>query len=160
MVEIYTDGSCDTNYKIGAWVAILLVETGTIVLSGTLTDTTHNRMELIAVIEALEHLQAHHPSISTIRIYSDSQYVINLTGRKEKLETAGFLSKKGTNLKNEDLLKHALNLFKTFTIEFIKVTAHKKRTETINFNIEADKLSRKIVREAVKAKGLPFTQVL
>ena len=53
-IIIYTDGSCNPEYKIGAWAVVLFVEDEKIVLSGTAEQTTHQRMELTAVIRAFE----------------------------------------------------------------------------------------------------------
>jgi ribonuclease HI len=53
-IHVYTDGSCDTQRRTGAWVAILLWNDHEIVLQGTDVNTTHNRMELMAVIRAIE----------------------------------------------------------------------------------------------------------
>jgi ribonuclease HI len=57
MAEIYTDGSCHTQLCIGAWAAIILIDEEKITLSGKDLDTTHNRMEILAVTEALEYLR-------------------------------------------------------------------------------------------------------
>ena len=59
LAEIYTDGSCHTQHKIGTWVAIILMDTEKKILSGTVKDTTHNRMELMAVVKAIEYIKIH-----------------------------------------------------------------------------------------------------
>lgn len=149
LAEIYTDGSCHTQAKIGAWVAIVLVGTEKHVLSGIVTDTTHNAMELTAVIKAIEYVNARHAGINTIKIISDSQYVIGLTARREKLILLDFSSQKGKLLPNAVLVKQLLEHTSTFNVEFIKIKAHQKVNEHHNYNIEADRLSRKLVREAI-----------
>ena len=58
LVEIYTDGSCHTQFLIGAWAAIIFISGEKIILSGIENYTTHNRMELMAVIKALEFIRA------------------------------------------------------------------------------------------------------
>jgi ribonuclease HI len=107
-------------------------------------------MELTAVIRAIEYVKEHHPGISSIQVIADSQYVIGLTARREKLIALSFTSKKGKELPNAVLLKQFLPYTQSGNIEFIKVKAHQKVNELINYNIEADKLARKLVREAVK----------
>lgn len=147
--DIYTDGSCQTGTRAGAWVAIIFAGEEKKVLSGTVTDTTHNRMELSAVIKGLQYIRHNYPRIKSIKVFSDSQYVVGLPGRKEKLSASGFHTKKGSEMQNADLVKELLVLFSTLPVDLIKVKAHQKKTGAVNHNIEADKLSRKIVRNAV-----------
>jgi ribonuclease HI len=148
--EIYTDGSCHTQARMGAWVAIIMVGTEKHIISGSVTNTTNNAMELTAVIKAIEYIKANHPRTSTIKIISDSQYVIGLTARGEKLIALDFTSQKGKQLPNAALVKQFLQLTALTSIEFTKIKAHQKVNEHSNYNIEADKLSRKLVREAVR----------
>ena len=54
IITIYTDGSCHTQQLVGAWAAIIFIGAKKFVLSGTEENTTHNRMELTAIIEALK----------------------------------------------------------------------------------------------------------
>ncbi|MBS5725491.1 MAG: ribonuclease HI, partial [Clostridiales bacterium] len=56
-VEIYTDGSCKKNPGPGGWGAVLVYGKRELELSGGQADTTNNRMELTAVIEALKRLR-------------------------------------------------------------------------------------------------------
>ena len=72
-LTIYTDGACLNNPGPGGWAALIESTHDNIVLSGGCVDTTNNRMELIAVIKALERLN----SPSSVQIYSDSKYVID-----------------------------------------------------------------------------------
>ena len=148
-IDIYTDGSCHTQHLIGGWAAILFTGTDKIVLTGKEEDTTHNRMELTAVIKAIEYVKTNYNHVTTVNIFSDSQYVTGLPGREEKLSAAGFTSKSGKDIQNADLVKELLALASSITIVFTKIRAHQKKNDTINHNIEADKLSRKIVRDAV-----------
>ena len=82
-ILIYTDGSCHTQHQIGGWAAILFINEKKIILSGTETNTTHQRMELVAVIKAIEYIQKHDKSVKKIHIISDSQYIIGLTSRAD-----------------------------------------------------------------------------
>ena len=70
-VEIYTDGACRGNPGPGGWGALLLAGDNERELSGAEAQTTNNRMELTAVIRALEALKR--PVEGAI--YTDSQYV-------------------------------------------------------------------------------------
>ena len=72
-VTLYTDGACSGNPGPGGWGAILLYNGHELALSGGVARTTNNRMELTAVIEALQKLKE--PCI--VELYSDSKYVID-----------------------------------------------------------------------------------
>lgn len=146
---IYTDGSCHTQLMTGAWVAILLVGPVKTVLSGIEKNTNHNRMELTAVIKAIEYVRQQYPNIEHLTVVSDSQYVIGLPGRKQKLEAAGLKTKKGNAIQNSDLIRRLLDFATQIQIKFEKVKAHQKKSEVVNYNIEADILSRKLMRTAV-----------
>jgi len=147
--DIYTDGSCHTQLCVGAWAAVLLIDEKKIVLSGKEIDTTHNRMEILGVINAINFIQLHHKSVTNLKIVSDSQYVIGLIGRQSKFIASDFRTKSGNAIRNVDLVKELLNLVSTIKVQFVKIKAHQKATDVVNYNIEVDKLSRQLVREAV-----------
>ena len=71
MIEIYTDGSCLTNPGNGGWAAIINEDGKIKKISGSEKNTTNNRMELLAALNALKEMNA---SLE-INIYTDSQYV-------------------------------------------------------------------------------------
>lgn len=157
-IEIFTDGSCHTNFNIGAWVAILLIENEKIILKGEAQHTTHNRMELTAVIKAVEFAFENFKDAS-LSIYTDSQYVSHLPERKDKLKQNNYNTKKGTPLQNVDLVRILLDQIEDRPINFIKVKAHQKleagcSTHSVTYNIEVDKLARQMVRLAVKKRLL------
>lgn len=141
-MDIYTDGSCDTQKRLGAWAAIILSSSGKIVLSGKEVETTHQRMELLAVIKALTFV-----GVGEVTVYSDSQYVTGLVGRREKLAGKGFMTKKGDEIRNIDLVREFLALDAAMEITFVKVKAHGKE---FPYNVEVDKLVRGLVREGVE----------
>lgn len=72
-VTIYTDGACSGNPGPGGWGAILEYRGREKVLSGAEKETTNNRMELTAVIKALECLK----ESCVVELWSDSKYVID-----------------------------------------------------------------------------------
>ncbi len=76
-VTIYTDGACSGNPGPGGWGAILRYGAHEKELSGGAAETTNNRMELTAVIEALRILK----EPCAVELYSDSQYVVNALSR-------------------------------------------------------------------------------
>ena len=147
LITIYTDGSCHTQLKIGAWAAVILVDGKKKILTGKAENTTHNRMELTAVIDALMFVQNNYGVTREIKIISDSQYVIGLTAREQKLSANDFITKKGKPVQNADLVKQLLFLLNTMNVNLEKIKAHQQKTGVDDYNIEVDKLSRKLVRE-------------
>ena len=73
MIKIYTDGSCLINPGNGGWAAIICTKDEMKKISGSEKDTTNNRMELLATINALKEVN----SEDFIEIYTDSKYVKN-----------------------------------------------------------------------------------
>lgn len=77
-VDVYTDGACSGNPGPGGWSAILVYRGREQPISGGERQTTNNRMELMAVISALEKLK----EPCQVTIYSDSKYVIDSFEKK------------------------------------------------------------------------------
>ena len=99
-LKIYTDGACSGNPGKGGWAAIILDGDRQSKLSGSESNTTNNRMELMAPIMALKKIRKK----SEITIYTDSKYVkdgISDWIKKWKLNNWKSASKKP--LKNKDL---------------------------------------------------------
>ena len=72
MITIYTDGACSGNPGIGGWGAVILeINKDEIFLNGGNDNTTNNRMELTAAIEALKKIQ----NKKNIKLITDSKYV-------------------------------------------------------------------------------------
>lgn len=76
-VDIYTDGSCKINPGPGGWAAILVYGSAEREICGGEADTTNNRMELKAVINALKMLK----EPCSVRITTDSRYVADGIGK-------------------------------------------------------------------------------
>jgi len=99
-VVIHTDGACQGNPGPGGWAAVLECEGRTRELSGGVPVTTNNRMELQAVIEALNALQ----EPCEIEFYTDSEYVKNgVTKWLSTWKRNGWRTKAKQAVKNEDL---------------------------------------------------------
>ena len=94
-IEIYTDGSCIGNPGPGGWGAVIFIDGKEIELSGSEEDTTNNRMEMMAIIKALEWindesgLSSEDAQSHKILIHSDSNLVIQTLnqGWKKKANT-------------------------------------------------------------------------
>lgn len=150
IIDIYTDGSCENTYKAGSWASVIRLNGEMITLNGLELNTTHNRMELIALIKSIEHIKNEIDKNSEINVYSDSQYLIHLIERKEKLRSASFKTKKGKSVQNEDLVKKLYLISDTYNIKYIKVKAHQKKNESENLNRVVDIESRRVLRRYIK----------
>lgn len=145
-IEIYTDGSCNPQLKIGGWAALIIDNENRHLIKGIKKQVTHNSMELLAVINAVEFVENNKLKYKKIVVYTDSQYVADLVVRKNKLKQNNYLTKKGKSIQNVELVKKIVSLLSSQNIEFIKVKAHQKHSENNNNRI-VDKVSRKIVRD-------------
>lgn len=155
-ITIYTDGSCNPGIKSGTWAAIILVKEHEIILTGEEENTTHNRMELLAVIKSVEYLSDEFGKNYKFRFYCDSQYVVSLNERKDKLVLQNFTTRKGKHIQNVDLVRRLLNLMEKLDIEILKIKAHQKKGPFINYNRKVDKLVRKNLRNkaaVIKTNG-------
>jgi ribonuclease HI len=147
VVKIYTDGSCHSQRLVGAWAAILFIKDEKVIIQGSEVETTHNRMELLAVIKAVNYIVDRGLKHTRIEIYSDSQYVVNLRSRIEKLKQRNFITNKGTPIQNSDLVQSLINLIEQYDLDFTKVKAHQKNGDEINR--EVDIIVRKLLRKNV-----------
>ena len=120
-IEIFTDGSCLGNPGDGGWCAILRYKGHEKILRGGERETTNNRMELLAVIKALEALK----EPCEIELYSDSTYV--LKGLNEWLE--GWIKKDFKKVKNVDLWKKYIEVSKPHKIHINWVKGHSGHKE-------------------------------
>jgi ribonuclease HI len=123
MIEIFTDGASSGNPGPGGYGAILRSGQHYKELSEGYRKTTNNRMELLAVIKALEALK--NPN-QTVTIYSDSKYVIDAI---EKRWVYGWLQKGFKDKKNKDLWLRYLELSKLHRINFVWVRGHNGHAE-------------------------------
>ena len=148
-ISIYTDGSCHTQLKCGAWAAIIYLNNDEHIIKGISKNTTHNRMELQAIINAVQFLILNKISFNKIEVYTDSQYAVNLTTRKQRILENNYLTKKGTQLQNTDLLKELYTLFETMPLKLIKVAAHQPANINGNHNRRVDLIVRALMRETI-----------
>ena len=120
-VVIYTDGACKGNPGPGGWGAWLSFGEHNKSLCGGERETTNNRMELTAVIEALNALKRPVP----VQIYTDSKYVQQgisqwIHGWKKN----GWRTSDKKPVKNADLWQHLDQLAQQFEIEWLWVKGH------------------------------------
>ena len=110
-------------------------------------ETTHQRMELTAVLESLRYLRGQNKIREQILIYSDSQYVVDLLKRKERLMLSNYRTKKAKPIRNTDLVQELIGFMDYTNIGFLKIKSHQTLTnfESV-LNREVDLLSRKNMR--------------
>ena len=121
-VTIYTDGACSGNPGPGGWGAILKYGRHEKELSGGEESTTNNRMELTAVISALELLK----EPCKVELYSDSRYVVDAVnlGWIKAWQAKGWKRSKNEGVKNPDLWERLLPLLEKHNVSFIWVKGH------------------------------------
>lgn len=121
-VKIYTDGACSGNPGPGGWGAILKYGENSMEISGGDKSTTNNRMELTAVIRAIQKLK--YPC--SIDIYTDSQYVANafLKGWIWNWKKNGWKKSDKKPVLNSELWEELLNALSPHEYKFNWVKGH------------------------------------
>ena len=121
MVEIATDGACKGNPGPGGWGAILRVGDSEKELSGGDPNTTNNRMELTAAIEALNALTRP----CTVKLSTDSKYVMDgLTKWVRGWQRNGWVTASNKPVKNAELWHALIAAAERHEIEWIWVKGH------------------------------------
>lgn len=149
MIKFYTDGSCKGNGKkeaVGGWAYVILKNDEKIYEeSGYEKNTTNNRMEMLAVINALEKfgcLEGH------AEIYTDSAYIHNCIEQKWYInwQNNGWVTASRTPVKNKELWERLIPFFDNPRYTFYKVKGHADN----QWNNLADKLATSAAAEGVK----------
>ena len=141
-LEIYTDGSLKRvgrNITFGAW-GFIVVQDGHEIYeaSGSEYGTTNQRMELEAVIQALNYIITIRRPNENVAIYSDSAYIINCYNQEwyAKWMVNGWVNSKNENVANRDQWQRIIPYFDNFWYTFKKVPAH----ADVYWNERCDKL--------------------
>ncbi len=139
VVDIYTDGACKGNPGAGGWGALLESGGKTRELHGGDPHTTNNRMELTAVIRALEALKRR----CRVRLHTDSQYVqLGISTWIHQWKKRNWRTADRKPVKNEDLWKRLDELAAQHEIEWIWVRGHagdagnERADELANFGVD------------------------
>lgn len=142
-VTLYTDGACSGNPGPGGWGCILIYADYKRKLSGYENFTTNNRMELLAVIKALECLTR---SVQ-VKIITDSQYVKNAftQGWLQNWQRKNWKTSSNEDVKNRDLWEQLILLANKHKLEWQWVKGHSGDF----YNEQCDTLAR----EAIKNKA-------
>jgi tRNA-Thr(GGU) m(6)t(6)A37 methyltransferase TsaA len=139
-IVIYTDGACYKNPGPGGYAAVILDEDKEIEITGYEPETTNNRMELRAVIEALKVVRKN----KKIILYSDANYVVQginewITSWKKR----GWKTASNKPVKNLDLWKELDHLFEKKNVELKKVAAHSGN----EYNEKVDSLAKEEIEK-------------
>ncbi len=120
-IEIYTDGACSGNPGPGGWGVLMRWNGHEKELNGGEPETTNNRMEMMAVIKALEAIK----KSSHVTLYTDSKYVIQ--GIEEWMDgwkMRGWKTAAKKPVKNQDLWMRIDELVNTHNVTFCWVKGH------------------------------------
>tara|TARA_B100001123_G_scaffold426642_1_gene541085 strand:+ start:368 stop:805 length:438 start_codon:yes stop_codon:yes gene_type:complete len=138
IIKIYTDGACSGNPGPGGWGAIIISSNEEEEISGGEIETTNNRMELLAVINALESLK----KPSKVVLTSDSSYVLNgITKWMNNWEKNNWKTSDKKAVKNMDLWKRLKECVRPHEVEWIWVRGHSGHS----LNDRADEVARKAI---------------
>lgn len=153
-LEFYTDGSCSTKTEMGGWAAICLEDDNLIdTHQGYEPYTTNNRMEISAVLSAMESIDTIETRNTEVIIYTDSAYVANCfnQGWFRSWIKNGWRTADKQPVKNQDLWGRLIALYiknkEKFNIQFVKVAAHKDNKWNNYVDLLAQK-NRRILEEA------------
>lgn len=139
-IEIYTDGACRGNPGPGGWGALLIAGKHRKTLHGGERDTTNNRMELTAAIEALNALKGPR----TVRLHTDSKYVMHgITEWMANWKKRGWKTANKKPVKNQDLWMALDDAIARHDIEWRWVKGHDGNPG----NEEADALANRGIDE-------------
>ncbi len=121
-VEIYTDGACSGNPGKGGWGAVLVYGAKEKEISGADADTTNNRMELTAVIEALNTLK----EPCNVTLTTDSKYVCDAVNKERvySWKKNGWKKADKKPALNIDLWEKLLALLDIHNVTFVWVRGH------------------------------------
>lgn len=141
-VIIYTDGACSGNPGPGGWGAVLMYGEHHKEIAGAEADTTNQRMELTAVIEALKAIKG---SGWDIRVYSDSAYFVNAIekGWLKNWQINDWKNSKKEDVANQDLWKELIPLLLKNRVRVEKVKGHSGD----RWNDRCDYLARSAIKD-------------
>lgn len=143
-IIIYTDGACSGNPGPGGWGAVLLYKNNKKEIYGSEKETTNQRMELTAVIEALKALKV---SGWDVTVYTDSAYIVNAfeKGWISRWQKNGWKNSRKENVANRDLWEELIFLTLKNNVKLEKVEGHAGN----RWNERCDELARNAIKKAL-----------
>ena len=143
-ITIYTDGACSGNPGPGGWGAVLQYKEHAKEISGSSAETTNNRMELQAAIEALAALK----EPCEVELFTDSAYLCRAFTEHwlENWQRNGWRNAKKEPVENQDLWKQLAQLAQTHKVFWKKVKGHSDNI----YNNRCDQLARAAIKNLSK----------
>jgi ribonuclease HI len=142
IVEIFADGACSGNPGPGGYGAILKYGQNIKELSGYETDTTNNRMEMMAVIEALRQLKRP----CKVTVVTDSQYLVKgMTKWVQGWIRKNWMTSQKKPVLNRGLWEELVRLNKTHSIEWKWIKGHNGHA----YNERCDQLAKDAIKKAL-----------
>lgn len=143
-LEIYTDGACSGNPGPGGWAAVLQYQQHKKEIAGGTENTTNNRMELQAAIEALSILK----EPCEVTLFTDSAYLCRAFQERwlENWQRNGWRNARKDPVENQDLWMKLLELTNIHRVTFQKVKGHSDN----EFNNRCDQLARAAIKKLSK----------
>lgn len=140
-VTVFTDGACSGNPGKGGWAAVLMFGDKYKEISGATIDTTNNRMELSAAIQALKALKVPCKAI----LQTDSAYLADPfnKGWISKWQTNGWCKSDKKPIENQDLWEELIALTGTHEVTFVKVKGHSDN----EWNNRCDALAKAAIKQ-------------
>ncbi len=151
-VTIYTDGACSHNPGIGGWAAILFAANRTKEISGGNAQTTNNRMELTAAIQALSILN----QPCNVDLYTDSAYLCNAFNQRwiSSWLKNGWKTASKRPVENRDLWETLIKLSELHNIRWFKVKGHADNEHNNRCDALARKEIKRIQEELLSSKNV------
>jgi ribonuclease HI len=151
-IRIYTDGGCSGNPGPGAWAYVMLGPKGETRDARFCSETTNNRMELQAVIEALRAVRKRSDLASAqIDLFTDSQYVKNgISDWIYNWIKNGWKTRSKQPVKNQDLWKQLLQLSSTMSVRWRWLQGHAGD----RYNEACDRLVQEAIKKGHTSKRL------
>ncbi len=151
---LFTDGSVDTQSKIGYGAYLAVSERGLSLDSlrervkvKRFEHTSSTRLELQTLLWALKEIQALE---SKVIVYTDSQNIMGLPGRRERFEQNSYRSKKGRRLNNYELYQEFYRVTDQLNCKFVKVRGHQVSSQKDDIDrlfALVDRASRNALKE-------------
>jgi ribonuclease HI len=139
---IYTDGACSGNPGPGGWGAVIIEGDRRREVFGSEKQTTNQRMELQAAVEALKALDGPYDQVTLV---SDSAYLVNCFRDRwyERWHRNGWVNAKKQPVQNRDLWEALIRLAQQHKVRFVKTKGHSND----ELNNRADALAREAIGE-------------
>ena len=163
--KAYTDGACSGNPGAGGWAVMLELWPVCVIEHGGEDETTNNRMELLAVIKALEAFlsnRALRDGHAGLEVKSDSAYVVNAVNQEwvSKWKLKNWTKNDGSAVANADLWRRLSKLRAKFTeqgvlLRFVKVKGHSGElgNEAVDWFAHEESQTRRRSRNGKKRRG-------